>query len=110
MNNRLKYKGWHKKQRKMIDLEAITPLALEANFPGKGIFIPFCEDIIIIQPIGAKDISGKLIYEGDIIKEGDGHIQVVEWDEEYAGYGLHTKHYSYEILGNIYQNSELLKK
>ena len=68
------------------------------------------ENVFIkMQCTGAKDINDNLIYEGFIVKEGDSFIKVIEYDEQYAGYGLDTKAYSYEILGNIYQHKHLLE-
>ena len=71
-------------------------------------YLPFELEDRLMQSIGEKDINDNLIYEGDIVKEGDSFIKVIEWDEQYAGYGLDTKAYSYEILGNIYQHKHLL--
>lgn len=88
------------------------------------------KDIIITQFTGLKDENEKDIYEGDIVSYGkysggsdlDGKpcIHIVEWDEEHAGFRtnaiLEQTHYSSietfgaEIIGNIFQNPELLTK
>ena len=72
------------------------------------------------QYIGLTDMNGEKIYEGDIVKYKE-HILQVEYAEEYASYFFHnngsvigectakyTKEYA-EIIGNIYDNPELLK-
>ena len=82
------------------------------------------KDIILMQCTGLIDINGKLIYEKDIIKCSHGcefAIGVIEWDSEELQFALkiedafysirqETKFDIIEILGNIYENPELLEE
>ena len=82
------------------------------------------KDIILMQCTGLIDINGKLIYEKDIIKCSHGcefAIGVIEWDSEELQFALKIKDAFYsirqetefdiiEILGNIYENPELLEE
>ena len=81
----------------------------------------------IMQSTGLKDKSGKEIFEGDILacKTDDEVINLnVFWDEEHALFMFESKKYNeqeplaelvenntypFEIIGNIYENPELLE-
>ena len=93
------------------------------------------EQYILMQYTGLHDRKGKEIYEGDIfvvrtLHDGDEYIwnqerfnfggtgaipQVVTWDIELLGFrfGLSTRikyaPYDFEVIGNIYENKELLE-
>lgn len=86
------------------------------------------KDIVLMQCTGLKDINGKLIYEGDIIKylyynpeRYSKWIVVFNPDTlefgtrgyGYIGYQRLTSYSIFnnkvEVIGNIYENPELLK-
>ena len=89
-------------------------------------FVGF-DNVIIMQSTGLKDKNGKEIFEGDILafETDDEVINVnVFWDEEHALFMFESKKYNeqeplaelvenntypFEIIGNIYENPELLE-
>lgn len=75
----------------------------------------------IMQSTGITDSKGKEIWEGDIIKCGANDYTPTElyWDDDMACYAVSTYHATLqladvrdkniEVIGNIYENPELLK-
>ena len=84
--------------------------------------------IILMQSTGLFDRNGKEIFEGDILacKTDDEVINLnVFWDEEHALFMFESKKYNeqeplaelvenntypFEIIGNVYENPELLEE
>ncbi len=137
-NDRFKFRAWNKKTKAMVDLYKLTPLALSHTLSQDGIFIPFGMDkFILMQSTGLKDSEDKLIYEGDIFNfKGHTHPEclseprvykarehfdnpVVSWNDDLACFELVSEHTfqldeclekPFKVIGNIYENPELLKE
>jgi|SRR3990167_5855617 len=119
----IKFRAWDKRAKMMkfgffvgsIDgkaraVERIEPVQL--SLPD--------DDLKLMQFTGLKDKNGKEIYEGDILSSkpltkketeriGTSNNIVVEWNKEYACFNIGYPEYEHEIIGNIYENPELLK-
>lgn len=75
------------------------------------------------QYTGLKDCNGKEIYEGDIVQYTDSfgiRYGVVEWDSftriewiiRFSSTAIHGDHHMFEsseVIGNVYENQELLE-
>ena len=87
-----------------------------------------CDDIyIIMQHIGLKDKKGKEIYEGDVIKYSildpmdfdyptlePIRYSIIKWSKSAVGFApmatSPVRFETIEIVGNIYENPELIEK
>ena len=137
MNDRFKFRIYCKSEKKMMLFN--NPTLIDGDIMHGGILfknydhkIRNChevnpEDLILMQCTGLKDKNGKLIYEGDIINIWcknltKNQISDVFYCEERAAFCFHYEtdygnivpctmdKTEMEVIGNIYENSELLKE
>lgn len=120
----IKFRAWDGK--KMIYCGHVQPMFNMASLIGcaatlvdteymDDFSISSGENIVLMQFTGLKDAKGKEIFEGDVVKCLDGYSATVSWDDKHAGWDPFGSYEgaewdkSVEIIGNIYENPELLK-
>ena len=92
----------------------------EKNEDGNEYFGDTDEAVMLMQFTGLLDRNGKEIYEGDITEDGRGMRYEIVWDELNVAFNFKDVDY-YDgnqlaqgaeyitVIGNIYENPELLK-
>lgn len=122
MQDRLKFRVWLKDANKMYNVHSLhigTNKAIISSRHG-NVSIYINKNTILMQSTGLKDKNGKLIYEGDIVKfktELFGKPKQIIWDECHYILkntfiilcDMEIKQFGLEVIGNIYENKELLE-
>ena len=132
MSREIKFRAWLKEEKKMVNVETIDFSEKSIQYLEKNEIIDayllrtkFLEDVELMQYTGIKDKNGKEIYEGDILKDNKGRISKVVWHGSFAGFvysyidkdneeycnpnNLHLCYMKMEVVGNIYENKNLLE-
>jgi uncharacterized phage protein (TIGR01671 family) len=117
---KIKFRGWDKDRKSMSEGWTMKEWLYSAfeqadHFEGVNQYVEsFFEKLIWMQYTGLKDKNGKEIYEGDIL------LHAPHWDKGRTKsvadmiYPFHCGDWSVEpedceIIGNIYENPELLQ-
>lgn len=117
-----RYRAWDKRNNKMRVVEAINFNRGEFESIGYGITsLRGADEIELMQSTGLKDKNGKEIFEGDILTSQNYPVKgVVESRTDLGLWVYYLKGYNYfeylgnvagskEIIGNIYENPDLLE-
>lgn len=140
MNDRFKFRCYNKFQEKMFDVNNISYIngivkRIEVQDDDRILIFDEwqnnIDNTVLMQCTGLKDSSRRLIYEGDIVIYTtlySGNLTgVVYWDSEILQYKLKLLYSSgeiyadrdlahfvnknnIEVIGNIYENKELLEE
>lgn len=118
-----RYRAWLKKEQKMDnEIDHISWLEDELYCIGDGItYMVSAEDLELMQSTGLVDRDGRIIFEGDIVKMSKDvyseptYYEVVRHrggayrlESKQHGCELWLRHTDCEVVGNVFENKELL--
>jgi uncharacterized phage protein (TIGR01671 family) len=115
MNREIKFRAWRKRDNGELEMFYSDDVSDADTWDAKLCYffdVGFYDDEPVMQFTGLKDKNGKEIYEGDILYGGHPlgmETRVVEWENECAEFTTPGFEEDYTIIGNIYENPELLK-
>lgn len=123
-----KFRAWLKEEYRMTDVREITFFNDEVQMISDVEGFYAYDEFKLMQFTGLKDKNGKEIFEGDVVKYEVGrntYTEEVAYDKNFAGFGVKDAKanvvftfgeiaedislISLEVIGNIYENHELLE-
>lgn len=125
-----KFRAWHNELGRMMSIsdmwfnvDSLGEIGLNDAVMNDYITVS-PDEIELMQSTGLKDKNGEEIFEGDIV-DYKGRKAVIKWHGSYASFiyrfvdelkervsewhPLFLAYYHFEVIGNIYENKELLE-
>ncbi|MCK3937172.1 hypothetical protein HCC45_13555 [Streptococcus suis] len=122
-----KFRAWDKIRNRISEVERIYIDTKGVRLRDEnGEYWRRFDDVALMQSTGVLDKNGKEIFEGDVVKimdeDGDSEISAVTFEHGASGMTITgvfvpfvtmiveaTVDYTLEIIGNIYENPELVE-
>ena len=125
-----RFRTWHCELGRMMSIKnmwfqdgSVEELELNDSVMNEHI-TAYPDEIELMQSTGLKDKNGKEIFEGDVV-DYKGRKAIIKWHGSYASfiyrfvdelnkrsaewYPLYLAYLKCEVIGNIYENPELLE-
>lgn len=121
LSREIKFRAWDKTKNYFVRSGHCVEFDGTVHEYRMGCVIPRLNEVELNQWTGLHDNNGKEIYEGDFVMFGTTRLEVI-WDENRVAFatldikrkdmgGMQNKKGRFgEIIGNIYENPELLTK
>ena len=119
MNN-LKFRAWDKANKEMLKIDIIDFYSEEIMVLEDDSTMKF-SDVVLMQSTGLFDKNGVEIFEGDIVRNTHtGSVGRVHWcvhntgffyyvEKDKKDYTVFRAKYNLEVIGNVYENKELIQ-
>ena len=106
----VKFKTWDKEQRGWLKYVVMLPSGRVGHIADDGSVVCFKDaDVDVLLFTGLKDKNGTDIYEGDVVKNPGGFSYQIKFENgSFIPKGIPYWHPQFEIIGNIYENAQLL--
>lgn len=118
-----RYRAWDKEFKEMVQVNALVldEQVIKVTYKNKNVVKDDVKEYELMQSTGLKDKNGKEIFEGDILTSQNYPVKgVVEFRTDLGLWVHYLKGYNYfeylgnvagskEIIGNIYENPDLLE-
>ena len=115
----IKFRAWDKVKKEMVYEGVGTLFGRTCIDSGEECISlerkTYMKQLPLMQYTGLKDKNGIEIYEGDIVKTKiSSKLTIIEWSMDWGnriGFNISGKRnfHEKEVIGNIYENKELLK-
>lgn len=121
-----KFRAWDKVFKEMVQVNALVldEQVVKVTYKNGNVAKEDMEEYKLMQSTGIKDLNGIEIFEGDIV-DYKGRKAIVSWSGSYASFiyrfvdelnkrksewsPLYLSYYHFEVVGNKFENPELLK-
>lgn len=118
MTREIKFRAWSKNENKFVDDFIIDRLGNEYQY-NKCEFWGDDRDVVVMQYTGLKDKNDEEIYEGDIVRryinsrgkmyKSNFERNIIPVVFENFAWNIRKQTDRLEIIGNIYENPEIIK-
>lgn len=126
MARQLKFRAWDKVNKRMLHFGGFSwHDEYDLCYMEGRLDVPAGDNLEWMQFTGLKDSNGTDVYEGDLVKLTEQYIYEVRFEDgKFVGYHIKQEwgrwgdlkrlsdpdfaHRHHEVIGNIYQNAELL--
>lgn len=123
-----RFRAWDKEFKEMVQVDALVfdEQIIKATYKNRNVVKEDLKNYILMQSTGLKDKNGKEIFEGDVLKVTNlsSWLEVVSFNEDKAMFVsketkrkveetplydlFNTDIFEVEIIGNIWEDGELL--